>query len=69
MDGLHYYSELYDLSLPYVFNKIKAPDFHEREYYNQFIWNANLANMDGSQEKSAVRTFGKYCSRVVQGYM
>lgn len=24
-DGLHYFSELYDLSLPYVFNKIRAP--------------------------------------------
>lgn len=25
-NGLHYYSPLYDLSLPYVFNKLKSPD-------------------------------------------
>ena len=41
----------------------------EREYYDQFVWNANMANLDGAQEKAAVRTFGRYCSRVVQGYL
>jgi hypothetical protein len=47
VDGLHYYSPLYDLSLPYVFNKLKSPDTHTREFYDQFIWNLNLSRMDG----------------------
>lgn len=48
VDGLHYYSPLYDLSLPYVFNKIRSPDANSRDYYDQFIWNLNLSRMDGA---------------------
>lgn len=57
VNGLHYYSPLYDLSLPYVFNKIKSPDTQTRGFYDQFIWNRNLSRMDGVVDKTSCRTF------------
>jgi hypothetical protein len=67
--GLHYYSDLYDLSLPYLCNKIRAPDAATREYYDQFVWNLNLAQMDGCPNDTQSRLFLRYCQRVIQGYL
>jgi hypothetical protein len=57
IDGLHYYSPLYDLSLPYVFNKIKSPDPETKSYYQQFIWNLNISRMDGLADMPQSRIF------------
>ena len=46
--GFHYFSDTYDLSLPYSINKVQQPTPQARKYYDQFIWNRNLLKMDES---------------------
>ncbi len=44
--GFHYFSQEYDLSLPYLSNKFKQVERNERFYYNQFIWNSALTKIE-----------------------
>lgn len=44
--GFHYFSQEYDLSQPYLSNKVKKVARNERSYYNQFIWNLALTRIE-----------------------
>lgn len=67
--GFHYYSEDYDLFMPFVFRKSVAADENERKYYLQFIWNYNLARMDGQKSEVETNLFWSWCSKIIQGYV
>lgn len=66
--GHHYYSDSYDLSLPYLLNKITKND-SSREYYNQFIWNLNLSQIDGHSNELQIQLFSKWCTKIIQGHI
>ncbi len=67
-NGLHYYSAHYNISLPYRYNKIQSASQSTRNYYDQFLWNLNLANMDAQPDTQAT-DFRKYCVKIIQGYI
>jgi len=49
---MHYYSDVYDLTLPYVYNKLEPTTKTIERYYKKFHWNHNLAEMDGRLNSS-----------------
>lgn len=65
--GFHYFSDSYDLSLPYLDNKAFPPPAPRRTFYNQFVWNHTLTRIEGRAGDSEL--LGKWCARIVQGYV
>ena len=65
---MHYYSDLYDLTLPYIYNKLQPATSIINRHYQQFHWNHNLAEMDGFEAHNS-SIFYNYCHKIIQGYL
>ena len=61
--GSDFTSENYNLSLPYMLNRVKRPTQDERLYYQQFTW--NQAMIDCKTPDVMV----KWCKPIIQGYV
>jgi hypothetical protein len=49
-------------------NHIEVPSAQQRKYYDQFIWNYNLAHFDGQKSEAETTLLWKWCDKIIQGY-
>ena len=62
-EGFHYFSDHYQLNLPFHLNEFQEISKEQSKFYEQFVWNKKIKK---PQKSSVIQN---WCKSIIQGYV